>query len=158
MTSSISGPDQWNYELCMYVCWFIVVAVEMYLGYHCTAMAVSSGFHVTVCLFACCKVTPHKNCSACRTEFSALLEILTGTHRTTKCTWVSKYISLFVLSRRNIVYITEHCDCERVSLWNFVGFTSFEPHMKKFFFWNAVHLSVCVSLYIYIYIYVSAPC
>jgi hypothetical protein len=32
------------------------------------------------------------NCSACRTGYSPLLEILTGAHHPTNCTWLSKFL------------------------------------------------------------------
>jgi hypothetical protein len=36
-------------------------------------------------------------CSACRTEYSALLENLTGAHRAANCTWLSKFLTCMTI-------------------------------------------------------------
>jgi hypothetical protein len=33
------------------------------------------------------------NCSSYRTEYSVLLEILTGAHQPVNCTWLSKFLT-----------------------------------------------------------------
>jgi hypothetical protein len=38
-------------------------------------------------------------CSPCRTEYSALLETMTGAHQSTNCMWLSKFLTCMTMTK-----------------------------------------------------------